>query len=86
MSVFCLVATLPSTFWIACCILSVATTVPAPAVYPVSTFPITAALVTVGNAAVPDRSPANWILPLIASVASTVPEVAAAVTKAVVAS
>ena len=37
-------ATLPSTFWIACKILSVAATVPAPEVYPVSTLPITAAL------------------------------------------
>jgi len=42
-----LVALLPSSFCMACKILSVADTTPAPLVYPVNTLPITAALVTV---------------------------------------
>ena len=48
-------------------------------------MPITAALVIVGAAAVPAKSPANWIFPAARFVASGVPAAAAASTYAVVA-
>ena len=56
----CLAALLPSIFWIACKILSVAATVPDPLVKPVSTFPITAALVTVAAFPVEVTSPVKF--------------------------
>ena len=52
-------------------ILSAASGVPAVVFKPVSTFPITAVLVTAGEAAVPARSPANDSLPLTVAVASS---------------
>jgi len=47
----------PFSFWIACNILSVDATVPAPETYPVNTFPITAELTSVGFGYVPVSSP-----------------------------
>ena len=56
----CLAALLPSIFWMACKMLSVAATVPDPLVKPVSTFPITAALVTVAAFPVEVTSPVKF--------------------------
>ena len=46
---------------------------------------VTALVAMAGKAAVPDKSPANWIFPLTNVVASGAPFVTAVVTKAVVA-
>lgn len=65
------VASLPLSFWIACKIESVAATVPAPLVYPVSTLAITGALVSV--VALPTLVTSPVRLALITTVAANEP-------------
>lgn len=57
---FAFVASLPLSFWIACRIVSVAATVPAPVTYPVNTFPITAELVSVAALPTDVTSPVRF--------------------------